>query len=562
MNRRSFLKMSFSAAFASQIVGGCKSLSRFAKPASKPDIVVIMADDLGFSDLGCYGGEINTPNLDKLANDGLRLTQFYNAARCCPSRASLLTGLYPHQAGIGHMTEDKGFESYSGTLSSNAVTLPEMLKTGGYKTFMVGKWHVALNPLTKDDFKNWPLQRGFDKFFGTLAGYGSLYQPAGLIEDNEFINPSKDFFYTDAMADKAVEYIESISKTDTPMFLYFANVAPHYPLHAREKTIAKYKGVYDKGWDEVCKQRLKNLRDLGLIPKDMPAQLEDEATTPWDKAEHKQWQAQRMQTYAAMVEEMDAAIGRVVDALKRSGRFENTLILFFSDNGASCEGHLNNTIERTGEPWRSSFAPKTTSDGKPVIQGDIPGVPLGGADTFGSYGLNWASVSNTPFRRHKIWLHEGGISTPFIAHWSSRIKEKGKIRDDTAHITDLMPTFAELANVEYPSKFNDNQIMPYEGQSMASIFDAKKRSRDPIFWEHEGNRAVRDGKWKLVSEYPGKWRSFYPSQSGKWELYDISTDRGELNDLSKKHPERVDKMKKMYEKWAARVGVVDWEKIS
>jgi arylsulfatase A-like enzyme len=568
MNRRSFIKtlssfgvcsLSFSSAIS--LVSGCnRSIADFSEKQQKPDIVLILSDDLGFSDLGCYGGEIHTPNIDNLAKNGVRFTQFYNAARCCPTRASLLTGLYPHQAGIGHMTEDKGYDSYRGTLSKNAITLAEMLKIGGYQTSMVGKWHVARDPLTKSNIDNWPLQRGFDKFFGTIPGYGSLWDPAGLVEGNDFIEPWEDLFYTDALSKKAVNYIETADK-NSPLFLYFASPAPHYPLHARKETINKYKGVYDKGWYETRKKRIENIKELGLIPKDMEVKIQDDASKPWQQEQHKQWQAERMQTFAAMVEEMDTAIGRVIDSIKKNRQYDNTLILFLSDNGGSAEGHLFDTIERLHKPWESSFAPEKTPDGKPVIKGDFPGLALGGADTFGSYGLNWASVSNTPFRRHKIWVHEGGISTPFIAHWPLQIKDKGQIRNDVAHVIDIMPTLCEISCTQYPESYRGKGIQPFEGESLLHIFNGKTRSRSPLFWEHEGNRAVRDGKWKLVSEYPGEWTTFYPNQDGKWELYGIPDDRGELNDLSQKYPSIVKNMTKMYNKWAKKVGVVDWKKI-
>ncbi|AQQ09111.1 Arylsulfatase [Sedimentisphaera cyanobacteriorum] len=567
MNRRNFIKKAAIGIGISNIgfcLNGCKSLENktvFSQSMQKPDVVLIMADDLGYSDLGCYGGEIHTPNIDKLAENGLRFSQFYNSARCCPTRASLLTGLYPHQAGIGLMVEDQGYEGYRGTLSKNSVTLAEMLKIGGYQTAMVGKWHVARDALTKKNIDNWPLQRGFDKFFGTIPAYGSLWDPAGLVEGNDFIEPWDDFFYTDAIADKAVDYIKTADKS-SPMFLYLASPAPHYPLHARKETIDKYKGVYDKGWYETRKQRIKNVKEIGLVSEDIDVKIQDEASKSWVMEQNKDWQAQRMQTYAAMVEELDRSVGKVLQAIKNNRKINNTLILFLSDNGGSAEGHLNDTIERLNSPWNSSFAPEKTPNGEPVVKGDIPGRPLGGPDTFGSYGLNWASVSNTPFRRHKIWVHEGGISTPFIAHWPNYINDAGSICNQVGHITDIMPTLCEVSGTKYPSIFKGKTIKPYEGESLFKVFEGEKRQRKPLFWEHEGNRAVRINKWKLVSEYPGEWQCFYPGQDGKWELYDISEDRGELNDLSKKYPEKVKQMAKKYKEWANKVGVVDWEIIS
>ena len=508
IRRRNLLKIT--VGFAAALLSGYAFSASSPKP-QRPDIVVILADDVGYSDLGCYGGEIQTPNIDRLAANGLRFAQFYNSARCCPSRASLLTGLYPHQAGMGHMTEDKGLPAYSGSLGKNAVTLAEALKLGGYQTFMCGKWHLAKSPFTKDDFESWPNQRGFDRFYGTLPSDGSQWDPAGLVEDNEFVKPAKDFFYTDAIAQKAAQYIKQASAKESPFFMYVAFTAAHYPLHARKATIDKYQGVFDDGWDAVRKRRFENMKKLGIIPADLAMQEHDPGAKQWQTETHKEWQAQRMQTYAAMVDEMDQGIGHIIKALQESGRFENTLLVFLSDNGGSPEGHLNNTVERTGDPWASPLIPKLAPDGKPVVAGDIPGLPLGGADTYGSYGLEWAGASNTPFRRHKIWVHEGGISTPFIVHWPRKIKERGALRNHVAHIIDLMPTFIKASGVKYPARFKGFDIPMPAGRSLLAAIKGKEDTERVLCWEHEGNRAVRKGKWKLVSEYSGQWENFIPA---------------------------------------------------
>ena len=525
---------------------------------AKPNIILILADDLGYSDLGCYGGEIQTPNLDKLAANGLRFERFYNAARCCPTRASLLTGLFPHQAGIGHMNYDAGEPGYRGDLNKDTATIAEVLKDGGYTTGMVGKWHVT--PLTKPDGdrSNWPRQRGFDHFYGTLPGHGSLWDPAGLYLENEPIKAGGgDYFYTDAIADHASAFIKNSSTGESPFFLYVAFTAPHYPLHAREDTIARYDGVYDDGWDLLREKRFARLKKLGLLSAHAKLPSRDEGSIPWEDDPNQKWQAHRMQVFAAMVDEMDQAIGKILASLKAADADENTLVVFLSDNGGSPEGHLNNTIERLEKPWKSSLIPQTTPDGKPVTPGDFPGLKLGGAHTYGSYGLRWSSLSNTPFRRHKAWLHEGGIAAPCIVSWSGGIANPGSIVRHPGHIIDLMPTFLELAGTEHPKQ--ETQLA---GKSLAPVFKSEPLDRRLLAWEHEGNRAIRVGKWKLVSEFPGTWKYFYPyKKKGAWELYDLEADPTELIDLAPTHPAKVDELRKLYDNWAKETLVVPWEKL-
>jgi arylsulfatase len=538
------------------------STVRAAEFDHRPDIVLILADDLGFSDLGCYGGEINTPHLDRLAGRGIRFTQFYNAARCCPTRASLLTGLYPHQAGVGHMTYDAGAPGYRGDLSRNSVTIAEVVGSAGYQTMMAGKWHVSFNRGPDGDMSNWPLARGFDRFFGTLPGHGSFWDPAGLMEGNRRISADGDFYYTEAITASAVECIENAGKTGKPFFLYVAYTAPHYPLHARDEYIRKYDTVYDPGWDVLRRTRYRRLSKLGIIDARWEHPTRDEASIPWAAEPHKTWQAHRMQVYAAMVEQMDVGVGEIVSALEKAGRLENTLLIFLSDNGASCEGHRDNKIERTGAPWTSSLIPKRTRDGRPVVPGDHPDLRLGPAHTYGSYGLRWASVSNAPFRRHKSWVHEGGIATPFIVHWPGQIKNGGFLCRWPAHVIDLMPTFVEVSQATYPKVHGDSTILPMQGSSLVRAFQGGLVGHKFLCWEHEGNRAVRKGKWKLVSEFPGTWKTFYPyPKSGAWELYDMEEDRGELDDLAAERPEVVEELAAIYERWAEASMVVPWEEL-
>ncbi len=559
MNRRDFAKI-IGVGFASIYLKGC-TLFKDGSDYKRPNIVLVLADDLGFSDIGCYGSEIQTPNLDALASKGIQFTHFYNAARCCPSRASLLTGLYPHQADIGWMSVDKGKKGYKGNLSTEAVTIAEVLKNAGYNTFMCGKWHLVDSIFTKDRINNWPCQRGFDRYFGTLGGYTSQWDPMGLIEDNEFVQAQKGFLYTEAMSSKAVEYIKSATVKNKPFFLYLAYTAPHYPLHARQENIDKYDGVYDIGWQQTRKNRFNKMKNLGIIPECTMMEKLDPASIEWSEEKNKKWQAQRMQTYAAMVDEVDQGIGKILKCLESENQFDNTLFIFLSDNGASCEGHLYNKVERSGEPWISPLVPKQTPDGKTVIAGDIPGLHLGGPDTFGSYGLDWASVSNTPFRRHKSWVHEGGIATPCIMHWPNGIK-RHFVNSEICHIIDFMPTFIKLAHTDYPLRYNGNSVLPMEGKCLTDIFENKPIEGRPLFWEHEGNRAVVKDGLKLVSEFPGKWRSFYPHQSGQWELYNIETDRGELCNIADRYPDKVRELSELYYNWAFRVGVIDWNEFS
>jgi arylsulfatase A-like enzyme len=546
------------------LLQGCNADQSSSTPDSgpgRPNIVLILADDLGYSDIGSYGGEIETPNLDSLAADGIRFAQFYNAARCVPTRASLLTGHYPHTAGLGHMNYDAGEPGYRGTLSEQTATIAEVLSAGGYQTHMTGKWHLTAKPGPDSDSSSWPRQRGFDSFFGTLPGHGSFYTPAGLMRDDEFVEADDDFFYTDAISSNAADYIRAATRSDQPFFLYVAYTAPHYPLHARPETIEKYEGVYDIGWDALREHRRTRLLASGLtIVNELPS---DEASIPWAEEPHQQWQAQRMQAYAAMVDEMDQGIGQILDALKESNIDDNTLVVFLSDNGGSAEGHLNNTIERTGKPWVSSVIPDKTRDGQPVTAGDFPGLAPGPENTYGSYGVRWASVSNAPFRRHKSWVHEGGIATPMIVSWPASLLTGGAVTQEIGHIIDLMPTFLDVADVEYSVVGNGQHLHSLPGRSLVPILEGNELPGRSIFWEHEGNRAARRGKWKLVSEFPGTWSSFYSYQkNAQWELYDMSSDRSEQHDLAQANPELVRELSDEYELWADATQVITWDRLS
>lgn len=521
--------------------------------SSKPNIILILNDDMGYSDLGCYGGEIETPNLDQLAHDGLRFSQFYNTARCSPSRASLMTGLHPHQTGIGILTYDSGPEGYAGNLNQRCVTIPQLLKTNGYRTYMSGKWHVAGNLTEPTDA--WPMQRGFDEFFGTIIGAGSFYDPNTLTRGNENIeheaknNP--DFFYTDAISDTAVGYIRKHKRdhADKPFFAYVAYTAPHWPLHAHEEDIARYKGRFDRGWDDLREERLDRLVKWGILDKAWKLSDRDPTQPPWTEAEHKAWLARCMEVYAAQVDRMDQGIGRIVAALEQAGQLDNTLIIFLADNGA-CAEDIPEDVTIDELVHKLMIARSHTRGGEPVHFGNDPSRMPGPENTYQSYGVAWANLSNTPFRLYKHWIHEGGISTPLIMHWPKGIAERGGIRHTPGYLPDIMATILDVTGTPYPQDYQGKPIEALEGQSLAPAFDNDTIARPPMFWEHEGNAAVRIGRWKLVRNYPGPW-----------ELYDMEADRTELNDLASQHPGRVAEMDAQYQAWAQRCGVLDREKI-
>lgn len=534
----------------------------FGLAAEKPNIIVILTDDMGFSDLGCYGGEIRTPNLDALAAKGLRYTQFYNTARCCPTRASLLTGLYPHQAGVGHMMDDRKRPGYMGDLNKTCRTIPEQLQSAGYRSYAVGKWHVTRHAGAEGPKHNWPRQRGFDRFYGTIHGAGSFYDPSSLVRDDTMISPYADneykprtYYYTDAISDHAVKFVGDHQKEhgDKPFFLYVAFTAAHWPMHALPEDIAKYRGVYDKGYDPIREARFEKAARLGLIdPKQPMAPL----NAKWDDIPNREWEIRGMEVYAAMVDRMDQGVGKLVNELKRTGQFDNTLILYMQDNGgcAEAQGRTGNAnhpnIVRPDKPTfpamkpgdfaAAGSVPKQTRDGFPVRMG--PNVMPGAEDTYVAYGKNWATVSNTPLREYKHWVHEGGISTPLIAHWPQGIVGPGELRHRPGHLIDIAATCLELSGATYPK-----EAPPLEGSSLLASFRRKDSPRGPLFWEHEGNRAVRIDDWKLVAKH-----------HQPWELYNLAEDRVERNDLAKIHGNRVTLMAASYEKFAQRANVEPW----
>lgn len=481
------------------------------EPDRRPNIVLIMADDMGFSDIGCYGGEVETPVLNRLAEQGLRMTQFYNNAKCTTTRASLITGLYPRPR--------------QGLLDESMVTLGEVLGEAGYHTSLSGKWHLG------HDEGRHPFKRGFDRFYGLLDGCCNFFDPSqrdpdfkgGRVrvfgqDDQRITEFPDDFYTTDAFTDHAVESIQDFAKDDRPFFVHVCYTAPHYPLHAKPEDIAKYRGRYRMGWDELRRQRYARQIEMGLVDESTWKLAEsDPRAYEWDSA-NQDWEDLRMATYAAMIDSMDQNIGRIVEALEETGQLDNTLILFLSDNGGCAEEPGGRNDER------------------------VPGPK----EFYTAVGPSWGWAQNAPFRKYKSWVHEGGITTPLIAHWPERIKPN-TMSHQPAHLIDLMPTFLELAESEYPTEFNGTAILPSEGLSMTEILEGGEREPHQVLcWEWSGNRAVRIGDWKLV----------WDKQVKEWELYDLSKDRTETNDLAKQKPEIATQMSHVWVQWALRTGVI------
>ena len=530
---------------------------------ARPNIILILADDMGYSDLGCYGSEIRTPNIDALAASGLRFSQMYNSARCCPSRASLLTGLNPHQTGVGHMMDALGPPSYQGHLNENCATIAETLRAGGYATYMSGKWHVGGRYDLLDD-SDWerqkgdpghpiPTQRGFDRFYGIVAGAGNYYFPRMLMEDDRFLElDPAGIYFTDAITDNAVKMMEENAASNAaaataggdrkPFFLHVAYTAPHWPLHALEEDIARYEGKYRGGWDALRTNRHEELKASGILNPKWDISPRDASAHPWQDERAKDWEDLRMAAYAAMIDRMDQGVGRIMNKLRELGAADNTLVIFLSDNGG-CAEFLAEDTDRPAPSMYSSPHP----DGTPVVIGNVPGQRPGPADTFMSYDLAWANASNSPFRLFKRWTHEGGISTPLIVSWPDRVRQPGIVHEPT-HISDIAATCVAAANAAYPAELNGNPITPIEGVSFMDAIDKGEWNRGkPIYWEHEGSRAVRVGNWKLVAEV-----------GGDWELYDMDEDRTELNDLAQRNAPQAAKMAAMYDEWAERCGVFPW----
>ena len=485
------------------------SQPRTLSASTRPNIVLLLADDMGFSDVGCYGGEIDTPNLDRLARNGLRFTQMYNTSKCFPSRACLLTGCYAQNVGMARGP---------GKIVVG-VTIGEVLRPAGYRTLWTGKHHSTENPF----------DRGFDRYFGLRDGACNYFNPgkqregeakpaqkrsarAWCIDDKTFAPytpPEKDFYTTDYFTKYALDYLEQYKDEDKPFFLYISYNAPHDPLHAWPDDIAKYKGRYDVGWQAIRDARYEKQKSLGLFGKNAPLSPRESSEWKGLSTEKRAEEARRMEVYAAMVDRLDQNIGKLIKKLESLGKLDNTLIMFASDNGGSAE---------------------TVRIGKGEI-GDI--------DRWASVQGRWANVSNTPFRKYKNHSHEGGICTPFIVHWPKGITaKKGSIVREPTHFVDLLATFTDLGEAEYPAKFNGKPIAPIDGVSFAPLLRGEKIKRTkPLYWQWSRGKAIRDGKWKAVTH--GK----------EWELYDMEADRTEMNNLAKSQPERTKAMADAWQQW-------------
>ena len=485
------------------------AFSSVAAKASRPNIILIMCDDMGWSDIGCYGGEVQTPTLDRMAREGMRFTQFYNNAKCTTTRASILTGLYP-RGGKG------------GLLRTNMVTLGEAMKLAGYQTSLSGKWHLGSDETTH------PFKRGFDEYYGLLDGACNFFDPKQRDpkykgarirkfgeNDRELFEFPKDYYTTDAFTDHAIKSLNKFSEKDEPFFLHVCYTAPHYPLHAKPEDIAKYRGKFKMGWNKMREQRHKRMKEMGLIDPKWKLSSRDSRAYDWASANHDH-EDLRMAVYAAMIDSMDQNIGRLMAALKKSGEADNTLVLFLSDNGGCAE-----------EPG-----------------GRSPKIIPGPKEFYAAVGPSWGWAQNAPFRRYKKWAHEGGIATPCIAWWPGQIKANS-ITKEVGHIIDFMPTFLELAGGKYPAKHKGNDILPVEGKSLLPILNGGKRGgHDQIAWQWSGNRALREGKWKLVWDKLDK----------RWSLFDLEADRTETNDLASANPKRVVRLKKDWFAWAMKCG--------
>jgi len=518
---------------------------------TRPDVVLILVDDMGFSDLGCTGSEIRTPNIDSIARNGRMMTSMYNSARCCPTRASLLTGMYPHNAGVGQMGANLGSVQYQGFLRDDVMTIAEVLQLGGYRTLMSGKWHVA-GDLWATRVDSWrigaeghptPRQRGFDRFYGIVDGVASFFSPHFMMRDDDRIDvPPSDFYMTDAVTDEALGMIDEAISIDKPYFMYLAYTAPHWPLHAHPEDIEKYRGVYDRGWDYIRQSRHEQLNSLGVLENPWAISPRDDKAQPWGTIEHKDWEAERMAVYAAMIDRLDQNVGRLLAHLRAKGTLDDTLILFLSDNGGCAE-----LMQEDG--WCKYF-PDVNNDGSKVIMGNRVDVRPGASTTYMSYDLPWANVSNAPFRKFKHYVHEGGISTPLLAQWPKRFTSGG-IAHAAVHVSDILPTVLEATGVRRPTTHHGREMLPLDGESFLSLLEGRSWERQqPIFFEHEGNCAVRIGNFKLVREF-----------NRSWELYDIVGDRTELKDLAGSDRRRAESMQAVYEDWASRTGVQDWNRL-
>jgi len=528
------------------LVGVLVSLVGFGKMDGRPNIIIFMVDDMGFSDLGCFGGEVKTPNMDMLAQNGVRLTQFYNCARCCPTRASLLTGLYAQQVGL----------TLNGrNLKENCVTIAEVLKEAGYSTGMAGKWHLSETKQRQDNdeqlawmahqadyghfapLKTYPCNRGFEEHWGVIWGVVNYFDPFSLVHNEEPIKEvSHDFYMTDFVTDKSIDMIDDFSKKDKPFFLYIAHTAPHWPLHALPEDIEKYKGMYDIGWDSLRNSRYQRMIEMGLFDANNVPNGANESGQKWESEQNKVWEAKHMEVHAAMIDHVDQGLGKILDKLRENGEYENTIIFILADNGASPE-----------RPTKAGFdRPGYTRKGEKILYlPDHYNAP-GAENTMAGIGQAWAGACNTPFRYWKKESFHGGNCTPVIINWPAGLKARsGSISNCVGHVKDIMPTCMELANAKYPQTYKGHDILPLEGKSILPALQNKtKVKEDTIYWEHEGGRAIRLGVWKAVA-----------LKNKSWELYNLKEDLSETKNLAGENPELLEQLDDLWQKWAVKVGL-------
>lgn len=530
---------------------GAAEIDAPSPPDDRPNIVIVLLDDLGYSDLGAYGGEIQTPHIDRLAARGLRFTRFYNSARCCPTRASLLTGLYPHQVGLVRN---------GASLTRDGATIAEALGSAGYQTAMTGKWHLsAAEPLRPPSrhlrwlnhqidpdrpfapLETYPINRGFDRYYGNIWGVVNYFDPYSLVEGETPV-PSvpNDYYITDAITEKSVQYIREMADSDDPFFLYVAHCAPHWPLHARPEDIARYEQTYTGGWHQLRNDRYHRQVELGVIDREthpLPELMGEGEDWAELDAPTRRWMSSQMAVHAAMVDRVDQGVGQIVETLKQTGRYDNTLILILADNGASPERYLNPGYDR----------PSETRDGQPI---QYRGLFEPGSETTWPYiGSYWANAANTPFRYWKMESFEGGAHTPLVAHWPDGLKTApGSFTDQLGHVIDIMPTCLELGHAEYPEEYQGHPILPAEGKSLAPILGGGQREEIPtLYFEHAGGKAIVDAEWKLVQ----------PTDGPRWQLYHLASDHTETRDVAAEHPDKVDRLQQKWREWAARVGAPD-----
>ena len=482
----------------------------------KPNIILILADDMGYSDLGSYGGEIETPNLDRLANEGVRFTNCYNTSRCCPTRASILTGLYQHEVGYGHMDSDLGYSSYQGRFKEGVATIAQLLQGADYLTFMSGKWHLG------HEEPYHPLSRGFDRMYGIPKGGGVYFYPCvgrdrQVYLDTELQEPDSSWYSTDAFTDYAIEFAQEAKAERKPFFMYLAYIAPHFPLQAWPEDIAKYRGKYSQGYEYYRQQRFEAQKRLGIIPPDTKLPPFDGRS--WEDVENKDEQDLKMAIYAAQVDRMDQNIGRLMEALEAQGERDNTVILFLSDNGAAS-----------------------------VELNDFPEAELGSRDSWAAYGKSWSNVSNTPYRKYKAMTHEGGIITPLIVNWPKGIEAPGRITREPVHIIDIVPTILSLAHLDYPKTFQAHSLAPLRGTDIMPLARGGTQTADKVmFFEHQGFQAARIGDWKIVRPH-----------NRVWELYDLKADPTELVNVIQERQEKAESLKNQFNEWANECGVRPW----